>query len=156
MRPGVLAVLLFAPAAGAQERFVERAPLPKHPPPDTMARAGHPQTVAWWAVPGVRKHEAGGYVGGGSIKGNRVLARGSYAAPGPRLDGTFGWDFIGFRDRAARVFLAPSADPADGAVVARNYRAEGPTVPDVIARRPLRKAVLEKKEAVEERRHGGE
>jgi hypothetical protein len=153
MRLGVVvAVGLVVSAASAQERFVERAPPPKHPPADTMARAGYPQAVARWAIPGVTRTEAGGYVGGGSLRGNRILARGPFAAAGPRLDGTFGWDFAGFQVRPGRVFLAPSADPAAGAVVARNYRTDGPHVPDVINLRPVRRAVLEKREAVGE--HG--
>ncbi|MBX9583331.1 MAG: hypothetical protein K2X87_23765 [Gemmataceae bacterium] len=156
MRLGLAAVItgLIASQASAQERFVERAPLPKHPPADAMARAGYPQTVARWAIPGVSRYEAGGYVGGGSLHGNRVLAKGPFAATGPRLDGTFGWDFAGFKVRPGRVFLAPSQDPGAGAVVARNYRTDGPHVPDVFSLRPVRKAVLEKREAAEERRGG--
>ena len=149
MRLGIVMLGLFAPAAAAQDRFVERAPAAKHQPANTQARAGYPQSVAWWAVPGRSSHETGGYVGGGALRGNRGVM-----ATGPRTDGTFGWDFAGFHNRPGRVFLAPSEDPAAGAVVARNYRAEGPRVPDVFSLRPVRKAVLEKREAAAEHKPG--
>lgn len=154
MRWAIPVVLVTAASASAQDRFVERAPLPRHPPEHTDARAGATMPVAPWAIPGVTRFEAGGYVGGGSLRGNRALARGPYTAPGPTQTGTFGWDFAGFRMRPGRVFLAASADPAAGPPVARNYRTDGPHVLDVFSLRPFRKAVLEKREVMEERKVG--
>ncbi|MFO0802443.1 MAG: hypothetical protein U0791_04890 [Gemmataceae bacterium] len=145
MRVAIL-TLLFASPAIAQDRFVERTPLPRTPVDHTMQRAGNPRQIAWWAQPGVGRKDAGGYVGGGSHKGNGLLVKGPVVVTGPVEDGTFGTDYVGLRMRMGRVFLAPSADPGHGPAVARNYRTDGPHVPDVFAWRPLRKAVLEKKE----------
>jgi hypothetical protein len=137
------------------QRFVERTPPLKHPQP-TPCEPFTPQ-VARWAIPGVTRFEAGGYVGGGCLKGHNVCAKGATVASGPVQDGTFGLDFAGFKLRAGRVFLAPSGDPSRTGPIARNYNSEGPNVLDVFALRPLRKAVLEKKEAVEEHKgEGGE
>lgn len=151
-------VCLSSPVASAQDgtRFVERAPLPKLPPEHTTERAGNAGAVAPWAIPGVTRFEAGGYVGGGSLRGNNVFARGRAATTGAPEVGTFGWDFVGFKLRPGRVFLAPSADPSGGASIARGYRAEGPHVPDVISLRPYRRAILEKKEATEARQGGAD
>ena len=154
MRAAIL-TLLLASQVSAQDRFVERTPLPKRPIENTMERAGNPRRVAWWAVPSVKKHDAMGYIGGGSVKSNNLLARGPYSATGPTHDGTIGSDFAGFHMRMGRVFLAPSADPSRGNNIAHAYRTDGPHVPDIFALRPLRKAVLEKKEDIEHR-HGGE
>ena len=145
MRVAIL-ILLFASPAFAQERFAERTPLPKRPVDHTMQRAGNPRQVAWWAQPSVGRRDMGGYVGGGSHKGNAVLAKGPIIVTGPTEDGTFGTDYVGVRMRMGRVFLAPSADPGKGPGIARNYRTDGPHVPDVFVWRPFRKAVLEKRE----------
>jgi hypothetical protein len=106
--------------------------------------------VAPWAIVGATRYESGGYVGGGSLRGNNMLARG--AASGPTQTGTFGWDFTGFRLRPGRVFLAPSTDPSSGSPIGRNYRTDGPHIVDVFSLRPFRKAVLEKREVMEERK----
>ncbi|MDB5311702.1 MAG: hypothetical protein JWO38_5904 [Gemmataceae bacterium] len=146
---------LFASTAPAQDgtRFAERTPLPHLPPAHTMERAGNPQTVARWAIPGGTRSETGGYVGGGSLRGNRIFATGPGAVTGPAAGGTFGWDFVGLRGRSGRVFLAPSADPSAGSMIGRNYRTDGPQyIPDVVSLRPFRRAVLEKKEAMAERK----
>jgi hypothetical protein len=140
-------------------RFAERAPMPKHPypDPDTLQRAGYPNTIAWWAIPGQSRFQTAGYIGGATPQGNHVLARGPGAATGPLTTGVFGWDFAGFRMRPGRVFLAPTPTGANRSDIARNYWAEGPHVPDVFALRPFRKAVLEKREAKEghPEEHGG-
>ena len=150
MRFAILAILIASPAF-AQERFVERTPLPRKPVEHSMQRAGNPIKIAWWAVPSVSKYDAAGYIGGGSLKGNSVLATGPYTATGPTDTGTFGTDFAGFRMRMGRVFLAPSADSHHASNITRNYRTDGPHVPDIFAIRPLRKAVLEKKEDIAKR-----
>jgi hypothetical protein len=155
MRFAIL-VILFAAPAFAQDRFVERTPPLKKPIEHSMTRAGNPIKIAWWAQPSVGKHDATGYIGGGSLKGNSVLAKGHSSATGPTDTGTFGSDFAGFHLRMGRVFLAPSADPGRGPSITCNYRTDGPHVPDVFALRPLRKAVLEKKEDIEKRRGGEE
>jgi len=145
MRFAILASLLASPAF-AQDRMAERTPLPRTPVDHTMQRAGNPRQVARWAQPSVGRRDMGGYVGGGSLKGNGMLAKGPIVVTGPTEDGTFGTDYVGVRMRMGRVFLAPSADPARGSNVTRNYRTDGPHIPDVFAWRPFRKAVLEKKE----------
>lgn len=150
MRFAILSILFASPAM-AQDRFVERTPLPKKEIDHTMERAGNPRRIAWWAAPSVKKHDAVGYIGGGSVKGTSLSARGPYSATGPTLDGTVGSDFAGFHLRMGRVFLAPSADPSQGNNIAHAYRTDGPHVPDIFTLRPLRKAVLEKKEDIEKR-----
>jgi hypothetical protein len=152
MRIALLTTILTVSPAFAQERFTERTPLPKQPVPHTMQRAGYPRSIAPWAVPSVSRYDAGGYIGGGSVKDNSLRATGPLSATGPTDTGTFGTDFAGFKLRMGRVFLAPSADPSQGAPISQNYRADGPVVPDVFALRPFRKAVLEKKEDVEKRK----
>ncbi len=156
MRYAILSILLASPAF-SQDRFVERTP-PRKPVDHTMQRAGYPRNIAWWARPSVSKYDANGYIGGGSLKGNSLLAKGPSYATGPIESGTFGSDFAGFRLRMGRVFLAPSADPGRGPSLSRGYRTDGPHVPDIFAIRPLRKAILEKKEDIEKRNgeHGEE
>lgn len=139
-----------------EPRFAERAPLPLVPPPNTLARAGNPEEVAPWAIGSVTKYESGGYIGGGSIKSNRVLARGVGTNTGAPGDGTFGLDFIGFHHTPGRVFLAPSPDPSAGVPIAENYKTDVVFPKDVFNIRPVRKAVVERRHEAEERRHGGE
>jgi hypothetical protein len=112
-----------------------------------MERAGNPTRVSRFAVPTVTAANAGGYVGGGRLFGNRVLARGHGAVTGPNYAGTFGTDYAGLHVRPGRVFLAPSYDPSVGPTIARSYRTGGHYPPDVFALRPFRKAVIEAKEA---------
>lgn len=137
-------------------RFVERAPLPRVAPPNTLARAGNPNTLLPWAIPTDAGHVGGGYVGGGRLfHGNRPLARGEYSAPGAAGVGTYGTDYIGMGDRPGRVFLAPSPDARASRPIADNYEANGPQLMDVFNIRPVRKAVLEKREDAAERRGEG-
>jgi hypothetical protein len=137
------------------DHFAQRTPPPRVPYTHTMDRAGHPLAVHSHAIPSVTRFDAGGYVGGGRLLHNNLLGRGPWSATGPTQDGTFGTDFGGFRTHLGRVFLAPSYDPSRGPALAQNYRTDGPRVTDVFALRPLRKAILEKKHAVEEWKHGG-
>lgn len=140
-----------------EPRFVERTPLPRVAPPNTLARAGNPDALAPWAIPSVTSHEAGGYIGGGSLcKNNRPLTRGAGTTAGAPGDGTYGLDFIGFGHRPGRVFLAPSPDPSAGTPIAENYKTDTHYPKDVFNIRPVRKAVLEKREAAAERRGEGE
>jgi len=145
----VVVVFGWATPATAQERFVERTPLPRRPPVHTMERAGNPQSVSRLAVPSVTPRDVSGYVGGARLLGNHILASGPTAATGPLTDGTFGTDYAGIKVHPNRVFLAPSYDPSVGPTLARSYRTNGPHVPDVFALRPFRKAIIEKQEAAE-------
>lgn len=154
----VAGVLALSGAASGQdgERFVERTP-PRHiPPHNTQQRAGYPYHLAPWAVPGVSRYEAGGYVGGERLTHNSALTKGHGVVTGPTRDGTFGWDFAGFHIRPGRVFLRSSDDPSRGRNYARGYRTDGPRVPDPLALRPLRKALLEAQEEREHEEHGEE
>lgn len=163
MRLSLSLVVLVAAGSTAtaqhyhDQRFVERTPYPIFSFSHTMERAGYPQHIAPWAIPGVTRFEGGGYVGGGTLRGNNIFARGYHTAPGPIHDGTFGWDFVGFRIRPDRVFLAASHDPSmQRSDISRNYRTEGNYPKDVGTIRPLRRAILEKREVKEERHGGGE
>lgn len=139
-----------------EPRFVERTPLPRVPPPNTLARAGNSNEIAPWAIPGVTSHEAGGYIGGGSlVHNNRPLAKGVGSTAGAPGDGTFALDFVGFGHRPGRVFLAPSPDPSADVAIADNYKTDTHYPKDVFNIRPLRKAVVEKREEAHERREGG-
>ncbi len=121
-----------------------------------MERAGYPQSVSCLAKPSVTRFDQAGYVGGASLCNNNLLARGPGSATGPVLAGTFATDYAGVRTNLGRLFLAPSTDPSHGHPIYLSYRAEGPRVPDPLALRPFRTAVLAKREADEERRHGAE
>jgi hypothetical protein len=138
---------LCGSGAIAQERFVERTPLPRTQPVHSMEGAGFPTNVSPHAIPSVTARDVGGYVGGGKLFGHSVLARGPLAATGPLADGVYGTDYAGLKVRPNRVFLAASPDPARGPAFARGYRTDGPHVPDVFSLRPFRKALFEKKEA---------
>jgi hypothetical protein len=119
-------------------------------------RAGYPLTVSRMAIPSVTRFDNGGYLGGASLKNNNLCARGPGSAIGPVYDGTFGTDYTGVRQHMGRVFLAPSNDASVGRPAYLAYVSEGRRVPDIFALRPVRKAVLEKREDAEERRHGKE
>ncbi|MBY0398457.1 MAG: hypothetical protein K2X91_18575 [Thermoleophilia bacterium] len=139
------------------QRIAERTPCPHTPVEHSAARAGFPLTVKPHAIPSVTRFDHGGYIGGGSLKGNSLIARGPASAVGvPQQLGTFGTDFGGYRAHLGRVFLAPSFDPSRGPSAQKLYNADGPRVVDVFALRPLRKAILEAREHAEEEKHGGE
>ena len=147
-----IAVFLMAGPAFAQdgERFVERTP-PRKPIAHTQEQSGYSGSIAKWAIPGVSPHEAGGYVGGARVSHNNALAKNTMVA-GPVADGTFGWDYAGWKQRTGRIFLRESADPSRGREFNRLYRTDYPfKVPDVIAAQPFNKAVREAK-----REHQGE
>jgi hypothetical protein len=138
------------------ERFVSRTPYPHHPPEHTMERAGYPLSVSRCARASITQCDYAGYVGGASLCNNNLCARGPGSATGPLTDGTYATDYAGVRANLGRLFLAPSTDPSSGRPIYLQYRAEGPRVPDPLALRPLRNAVLAAREAKEERVHGGE
>ena len=155
--------LLAAPVAGRADelnflqRCAMRTPRPIKPAVHDMARAGYPQELTKYTLPSLTRFDHGGYVGGARLfHNNDLCARGPCSGSGPTDSGTFGTDFGGFRGHLGRVFLAPSSDPSRGYPISWNYRAEGPRVTDVIAKRPIRKAILEKNEDAEHRKHGQE
>jgi hypothetical protein len=129
------------------DRFVQRAPCPRNPPEHSMERAGYPQSVKSHAVPSVTRYDHAGYIGGASVCNNCLRARGPGSATGPVTTGTFGTDYGGVHAHLGRVFLAPSYDPSCGHPIYLSYRAEGPRVPDPLALRPFRNAVLAAHEA---------
>lgn len=153
MRSFAVAVILCTVSGTAigQERFVERTPQRRSPIPHTMESAGNPNCVKARATPSFPVEDVGGYIGGARLHGNHVFARGAGAATGAPLDGTYGTDYAGLKTRPNRVFLASSYDPSIGPTIARAYRTDGPQVTDVFALRPLRKAVLEAREAGHEK-----
>jgi hypothetical protein len=146
---GAVAIYFLCAAASGQDekRFVERTPLPLKPVPHTMERAGNPASMASYAIPGVTRFDAGGYVGGARLLGNGPFSRSSVVATGPLTTGTFGTDFGGFLGHTGRVFLAPSANASVGPAVARSYRTDGPRIPNPSSFRPFRRSILEAKEA---------
>ncbi|MCI0704924.1 MAG: hypothetical protein L0241_28015 [Planctomycetia bacterium] len=137
------------------QRIAERAPLPKFYHDHSIERAGYPQSNSAHGLPSVGPYDAGGYVGGRQLCCSALFNRGPYSGAGPIYDGTFATDFGGFRHRLGRVFLAPSPNPAYGPVVSNNYRTDTIRLTDIGTLRPLRKAVLEAKEAREEHGEGG-
>jgi hypothetical protein len=136
--------------------FVQRAPQPKRPVENSMARAGNPQSVRSCGAPSITCRDYGGYVGGARVCGNNVCSYGPGSATGPIRDGVFATDYAGLRCNLGRLFLAASADPSCGKPIFLGYQAEGPRVTDIFAIRPLRKACLEKREDMEKRAHCAE
>ena len=137
------------------QRIAERAPVPRVNIEHSAERAGYPLNVKRHAVPSVTRFDQGGYVGGGSLRNNSLIARGPGSAVGPTQDGTYGTDFGGFRAHLGRVFLA-SSDSSYGHPAYLSYRTDGPRIVDVFAIRPLRNGILAKREAAEEMHHGKE
>jgi hypothetical protein len=76
---------------------------------------------------------------------------------GPLTAGTFGTDFGCLLSHTGRVFLASSAEPSLGHAVAPNYSTVVPHFANVIGLRPLRRSVIEAREAVkgEHKAQGG-
>ena len=68
------------------------------------------------------------------------------------VDGTWGWDYVGFGHRPGRVFLdywhGRPQEPAYG-----SYATDGPEVPDPIGARPVQKFLNGEKR--KEREEGG-
>ena len=126
LRLALVAVAAIVGRADAQ-RFAERTPPPRVP---AVAPA--------WPSDGLPP-----------------LARHVRPSTGPKLgvgtiNGTFGYDYV--NRRPGRVFLTPSADPSRGPSIARSYRTDPVVTYDPIALRPVRKAVIEAKEAASHER----
>src|SRR5712691_2202742 len=108
-----LVLLSLSPLARADDRpwlqrCAERTPMPRTPVEHSAERAGYPLTVSRVAQPSVTRFDYGGYVGGASLRGNDLRARGPGSATGPRADGTYATDYAGVRANLGRLFLAPS------------------------------------------------
>src|SRR5690349_21750262 len=71
------------------QQRAQRTPAPLTPVEHTMERAGNPQSVRSRAIPTVTRFDYAGYVGGGSIRNNNLMARGPGSAVGPIQTGTF-------------------------------------------------------------------
>jgi hypothetical protein len=91
-----IAVIGVCLALGQSRADPDPPPVEKHSGEDPHYRAGHPQTVAWWAVPSNSPCNVGYYVGGGCALKKHADAR---AAD----EGTWGWDYQGYLPR--RVML---------------------------------------------------
>jgi len=141
--------------AQERERFVERTPAFRNPIPHTDQVAGYPTGINRFATPSLQPQDLGGYIGGGKLHGNGFFQRGASASTGALVDGTYGTDYTGPKLRPNRVFLGASPDPGVGPSINYTYRTEGPFPKDVFALRPIRKAVLEKREVAEKRMGGG-
>jgi hypothetical protein len=119
----LIATLLAASRASAQTTAADH----------TFARAGQSNVGAPWARPTRTPKEAPGYVGGG-----RPFPASAAEGRGP-LDGTFGYDFVGYGLYPNRVFLGwygPQAGPPGGP-----YRTDGPRVFDIFSAHPVRRAL---------------
>jgi hypothetical protein len=119
--PAACCLLLAGPVAAFH---------PRSEPEHTAERAGYPQCLAPWAVPGRTDKYAIGYVGGGCLG-----RRGEPWRPG---EGIFGWDFAGCARYPGRVFLNwchCGTEPKSGP-----YKTDGPHVPDVFSVHPVQRA----------------
>lgn len=147
--PMALCLLIAAAASGQDEkRCAERTPPSPFPQVHSMKQSGYSASVAPYGVPSVTRYDAVGYIGGASLLGNGPHPLRSKAT-GPLVTGTFGQDFGGFAGNTGRVFLAPTVDPGIGPAIYKDYRTDGPYVPNIFAFRPLRKLVIEKRDARE-------
>jgi hypothetical protein len=157
---GLVFALLSPTARGDDrswlQRMAEHTPAPRRPVEHSAERAGYPLSVSKIAISSVTRFDHGGYIGGGSLWKNNRVAHGPATATGPVSTGVFGTDYAGVRAHLGRVFLAPSTDPARGRPISFAYLAEGPRLPDPLALRPFRKAVLAEREAREGKEHAGE
>lgn len=146
---------LLAGGVSAQERFVERTPARKIPPTHNMEQAGFSDQISPHAIPGNTRFDYVGYIGGAKWPHTGGLfSKGPVVSTGPLDTGTFGQDFGGFLGHTGRVFLAPSANPSAGETIARQYRTQGPPVPNLLAWRPIRKLVIAHREGGEGGEHG--
>lgn len=126
MRAACISLLVVMSTARSGAAFHPLAP-PEH----TQQRAGCPQSVAPWAVPGQTSHYAVGYVGGACL--------GRKGEPRNSDEGVFGWDYAGRSWNPGRVFLnwchfgkQPQPGP---------YKSDGPHVPDVFSIKPIQRAM---------------
>ena len=129
-----------------ENRYAERAPLPKRPGDHTPERAGTVDVVSARAKPTLTSHYTTGYVGGGG------LARSNPRSTGCVTDGTFGWDYTLFSRRPGRIFLGFLGNKPHQPTFQPKYNTDGPEVEDVVAKQPFKKAV---KEAIAEKKGGG-
>lgn len=95
----------------------------------TFARSGNANQVASWSKPSRTVKESPGFVGGGSLGGDRTR--------GPN-EGVFGFDYVGHGWKPGRVFLGWSSS---GGKAGGPYKTDGPRVFDIFSIRPVRKAL---------------
>jgi hypothetical protein len=116
-----LAGLLLGVAAGNAAAEHQRCYSCKQ----TLARAGHPERVAWYAKPSETPRFCSYPVGGGCA----FKCKGEPRYPG---EGTWGWDYCGSKCLPIRVALkwwhGRRYQGGEG-----DYRTDGPEVPDVPA-----------------------
>ncbi len=93
--------LALAGPAVAEEPDADRTHRFPSPAVHSFERAGQPQAVSRWAVPGRSPSHAGGWVGGGRLA---IWPR-TPDGRAPATDGTFGYDYVGLGRRPGRVFL---------------------------------------------------
>lgn len=145
-----LALVAVLSAVGGVCSAEEREPFPARttafliPAQHTHEATRTVNPVGKHAVPGIERHETGGYVGGGK------LVHGEGRGP---TDGTFGWDYVGLGRRPGRVFLGwfnNDSTKRQGTFLPK-YNSDGPRVTDVVALQPWKKAIREAKAE----KHGG-
>ncbi|MBA4066461.1 MAG: hypothetical protein C0501_22670 [Isosphaera sp.] len=135
------------------ERFVDRTPRPLF----RIGRDESSRTVGRYTDPSVTVNDTGGY-NGGRLPTGGLFSRGAVVYPPPNpadTVGVFGTDYVGMALSPRRVFL-PATDPTRYAPLIRSYRTDVVFPEDIFALRPFRKAVIEKREDAEKRRHGEE
>jgi len=141
---------------GGQRRRFRSSNGPRSPAfaANSLRGAGNPDTVAPWAIGSVTKYESGGYIAAGaSRRAGRSPGAGTdrgapATAPSARFQSATATGPGGCSCRPART--------GDGVPIANNLQTDVKFPTDVFNIRPVRKAVLEKREAAEERAEGGE
>ena len=119
----ILIVALSAIPATAEEPFPARTPPDRIPREHTHERAGTVGTTKY-AQPSIGRFDGFGYVNGA----------------------TFGSDFVGFGWRPGRLFPGLWPDGRKQKSYSDHYATDGKIhVPDPIATKPVRKAVIEAK-----------
>jgi hypothetical protein len=117
----VIVVLVSAATAVASDPFPQRTPADRIPRAHTHERAGTVGTAAYTQT-GIGRFDGYGYVNGN----------------------TFGTDFVGFGRRPGRLFPGLWPNGRFGKSFSDKYATDGPIhVPDPIAAKPVRKAVIE-------------
>lgn len=90
------------------------------PPPHTFERAGYPNEISKCARPSENCTYGGYHVGGGCP---------CSGGPPTCHEGTWGWDYVGFKCLRPKVMLNWCRDRYQGGTGA--YKTDGPPVPDV-------------------------
>jgi hypothetical protein len=131
---GIVFMLLFAQVGVARDPD-NHGPSTAGPEDHNLDRAGQPQLLSRFAIPGIEKHEGPGYVGGGK------LIHGDGRGP---TDGTFAFDYQGLGWRPGRVFLGWAHDRAHQPQLGP-YRTDTHHLPDPLSLHPVRRVFDENK-----------